>query len=138
MSSTIHADSRSQGCDLLQRAIASWRKAQVLYQGHSWQGQPEALAIAEQIAACHPECEPMLADLLLDGSQLVVAYALLTLEFMRSPVLLNRPAELLQRRSQVTMAFSGVMTSTDLGALTRQVQKRAGKRSSDQPTPAAP
>ena len=94
MSSTIHADSTRQGSDLLQRAIALWRKAQVLYQGHSWQGQPEALAIVEQIAAGHPECEPMLADLLLDGNQLVVAYVLLTLEFMQSPVLLNLPAAL--------------------------------------------
>jgi hypothetical protein len=134
MSSIIHTDSTSQACDLFQRAIASWRKAQVLYQGRSWRGQPEALAIAEQIAACHPECEPMLSDLLLDGSQLVVAYALLTLEFMQSSVLLKLPAELLQRHSHVTLSFSGIMTSTDLGALARQVQKRAGKRASDQPT----
>src|SRR5262245_49901614 len=99
MPTTIHVDTTSPGCALVQRAIPLWRKAQVLYQGLSWRGQPEALAIAEQIGAGHPECEPMLSALLLESNQLIVAYALLALELMQSSVLLNLPAELLQRRS---------------------------------------
>jgi hypothetical protein len=118
----------------MQHAITLWRKAQVLYQGCSWEGQPEALAIAEQIAAGNPECQPLLSTLLLDSNQLVVAYALLTLELMRSPVLLDLPADLLKRRSSVMLAFTGVMTPTNLGALARQVQKRARQRESERAT----
>jgi hypothetical protein len=134
MSSTTQAEHTSQESDLVQRAITLWRKAQVLYQGCSWEGQPEALAIAEQIAAGNPECEPLLSALLSDRNQLVVAYALLTLELMRSPVLLELPAELLERRSSVMLAFTGVMTTTNLGALARQIQKRAKQRASERPT----
>jgi hypothetical protein len=70
MPSTTHAESTSQESELLQRAITLWRKAQVLYQGCSWEGRPEALAVAKQIAAGNPECEPLLSALLLDRNQL--------------------------------------------------------------------
>lgn len=117
-----------QDCELLNRAIVVWRKAQVLYETPSWKGQPEARAIAEQIAGSHPECEPALASLILDGSQLVAAYALLTLELMRSPVLQNIPLEVLQQRSNVTLVCGSVKTSMDLGGWARQIQKRARER----------
>lgn len=133
MQTPIPADNSSKGCELLEHAIAKWRKAQVLYQAPSWKGQPEARAIAEQIAAAHPECEPALASLLLDENPLVVAYALLTLELMRSPVLQNLPSEVLQRRSNVTLVTGSIKTAMDLGGLARQVQKRAKGQSSDQP-----
>jgi len=110
----------------------AWRKAQVLYETPSWKGQPEARAIAEQIAGSHPECEPALASLIQDSSQLVAAYALLTLELMKSPVLQNIPPDVLQRRSKVTLVCGSVKTTMDLGGLARQIQKRAGERSSVQ------
>ena len=134
MQTPIPAQTASQGCELVDRTIAVWRKAQVLHEGPSWNGVPEARAIAEQIAAAHPECEPALASLLLDSCQLVAAYALLTLELMRSPLLKNLPSEVLQRRSNVTSVTGSFKTTMDLGGFARQVQKRALGRSIDQPT----
>jgi len=127
-------DRSSQECHLLDRAVALWRKAQVLYETSSWEGQPEARAIAEEIADSHPECELLLATLLLDSNQLVAAYALLTLELMRSSILQDLPSAVLERRSIVTLAYSGIKTSMELGALARQGQKRARKRASERPT----
>ena len=89
-------DGPSQRPELLERAVAIWRKAQILFEGLSWQGEPKAAAIVEQIAETHPEYEGDLASLLVDPSQLVAAYALQTLERMRSPLLENIPAEVLQ------------------------------------------
>jgi hypothetical protein len=129
---TLEARS-TQARDLVDYAAGLWRKAQVLYETASWEGQPEARAIAEQIAASHPECEPLLVSLLLDSSQLIAAYALLTLELMGSPSLQNLPPVLLERRSNVTLIYSGIKTSMDLGGLARQVQKRARHRSSERP-----
>jgi hypothetical protein len=127
-------DRSSQDCDLVDRAVALWRKAQVLYEASSWEGRPEARATAEQIAASHPECEPLLASLLFDNSQLVAAYALLTLERMRSSVLQDLPSAVLESRSNVALVYSGIKTSMELGILARQVQERARKRASDRPT----
>jgi hypothetical protein len=121
----LPADNPSQECEILARAIALWRKAQVLYQAPSWNGQPEPRAIAEQIANSHPECEPALGRLILDSNQLVAAYALLTLELMKSPILQNLPSEVFQRRSSVTVVCGSIKTAMDLGAWARQVQKRA-------------
>jgi hypothetical protein len=120
---------------LLDRAVALWRKAQVLHEVPSWKGQPEARALAERIAASHAASESALAALLLDSNQLVVAYALLTLELMRSPVLRDLPSELLQRRSNITIVSGSVKTGMDLGGLARQIQKRARARADVQPTP---
>jgi hypothetical protein len=131
MQASAPADNASQGCELLDRAIVIWRKAQVLHQAPSWKGEPEARAVAEQIAADRPECEPVLASLLLDKSQLVAAYALLTLELMRSSVLQSLPSEVLQRRANVTLITGSVKTTIDLGGLARQVQKRAKEWASD-------
>ncbi len=133
MQLTTVEDRPTQGRNLLEHAAGLWRKANVLYETASWEGQPEARAIAEQIAASHPECEPLLVSLLLDSSQLVAAYALLTLELMRSPSLQDLPPALLERRSNVTLIYSGIKTSMDLGAFARQIQKRARHRSSDRP-----
>ena len=121
-------DGPSQPPELLERAVAIWRKAQILFEGLSWQGEPKAAAIVEQIAETHPEYESDLASLLVDPSQLVAAYALQTLERMRSPLLENIPAEVLQRRSRVTRTMGSIMDKTDLGALARQAQRRARER----------
>lgn len=121
-------DGPGQLPELLDRAIAIWRKAQILYDGPSWEGQPRATAIAEQIAATHPEFEAHLASLLVDPSQLVAAYALWTLELIRSPLLENIPPEVLRRRSRVSVLMGSIQDTKELGWLARQAQRRARER----------
>lgn len=108
----------------LDRAVRVWRKAQIVHQTPSWDGRPEARAIAEEIAQ-HPEYEPLLLDLLADPSQLVAAYSLMALELMGSARLKELPAGLLANRSNITVAVGSVRIGMDLGGLARQVQKRA-------------
>ena len=122
--------------ELLDHAIDIWRKAQILHDRRSCQGEPKSTAIAEEIAESHPELEAPLASLLLDPSQLVAAHALWTLELMRSPLLENLPPEVLQNRSRVTLITGSLKTSTDLGSLARQAQRRARARAGV--TPASP
>jgi len=112
-------------CDIIAKAVQIWKKAQVVYQEPSWDGQPPARAIAEEIARSYPECEQKLVDLLVDNHQLVVAYALLTLEIMRSATLQNLPPELLERRSNIKLMTGSIANAMDLGGLARQIQKRA-------------
>jgi len=132
------SDNSVEECELLDRAIGAWQKAQVLHEAPSWKGQPKARAIVEELAASHPECEPALTSLLFDSRQLVVAYALLTLELMQSPSLQNLPTELLQRRSNITLVCGSIKTAMDLGGLARRVQKRAkGRTTTSHPTPPA-
>jgi hypothetical protein len=120
--------------EIIKRAAAVWRKAQVLYETPPRNGQPEARAMADAIAADHPECEQRLLGLLDDPSQLVVGYALLTLEMLGSPALRNLPSDLLARRSQITLQNGSVRTSMDLGGLARQIQKRERERA-ERPNP---
>ena len=101
--------------DALLRAVEVWKKAQVVHEWPSWEGRPEARAIAEQIALNHPECEQLLVNQLSAANQLVVAYALLTLELMNSPILRNLSPELLQRRSQITLVCGSFKNAMDLG-----------------------
>jgi hypothetical protein len=117
---------------ILERALSVWRKAQVLHEGPSWKGHPEARAIAEEIAAAHPECEESLASLLADKCQFVAGYALLTLELMRSRIIEDLPDEILQRRSNVSVVYEGIRSATDLGGLARQIRKRARGNASEQ------
>jgi hypothetical protein len=131
-------DGPTQRPELLEKAVAIWRKAQILYEFASWEGEPRARAIAEQIAESHPEYEADLAALLLDPSQLVAAYALWTLERMRSPLLENISPEVLQRRSRVSLSSGSIQTDTNLGALARQAQRRARQRAGLPPTPPLP
>jgi hypothetical protein len=114
--------------DVLRQAVAIWRKAQLLHEDPSRQGEPLARACAEEIASAHPEYEQDLFALLQDDNQLVAAYALLTLELMRSPRLVDLPEGLLGRRANVTLLSGSIKSSTDLGGLARQTQKRARER----------
>ena len=125
------------GSPLLTRAIAIWRKAQVLFETGSWEGEPAAVAIAEELAAAHPECEPALVSLLLDASQLVAAYALMTLELMESPALRNLSPEVLQRGSRVTRTTGSIKDTQELGWLARRAQRRARERAGIPPAAAA-
>jgi hypothetical protein len=112
----------------LDTAFALWRKAQVVHQAPSWDGKPEARALAEEIAASHPECEAHLAAALTNESALVVAYALLSLELMNSRLLQSLPEALLQRRSNITLVTGSFKNGMDLGGLARQLQNRAIER----------
>ena len=109
--------------EALSRAVAAWRKAQVVHHGPPWDGQPEASALVEEVAL-HPECESMLYDLLTDPNQLIVAYALITLAMMGSDRLAELPNALLQRRSGLTLQFGSIRSKIDLGAFASQFQKR--------------
>src|SRR5262245_28082247 len=113
---------------LLQRAVGLWRKAQVVYEGPTRLGWPEPLQAVQDIAANHPECHDELVKLLDADSQLVVAYALLTLQQMGSRFLESLPQSLLERRDNVTFSTGSFRTSMDLGGLARQVQKQARQR----------
>ncbi len=114
--------------EILERAFPLWRKAQVVHEGLAWEGKPEARAIAEEIAASHPECEAALVAALDNENSLVVAYALLCLELMHSIALQSLPEQLLQCRSNITLVMGSFHNGMDLGGLARQIQKRAIKR----------
>src|SRR5438876_5889367 len=101
---------------LLAEAAQVWAKAQVVYESPSWEGHPRARALVEQIAQV-PECHDGLLAFLSSPSQLVVAYALLTLESMNSPALAELPDELLEGRQQVTSLCGSFKNSMDLGGL---------------------
>jgi hypothetical protein len=110
-------------CEIVDRAVEAWKKAQVVYQSPSWEGRPEARAFVERIATEFRQCEHKLTGLLEHENQLVVAYALLTLQLMGSRRLRTLPAQLLERRSKITLRTGSFSTSMDLGGLVRQLQK---------------
>jgi hypothetical protein len=109
----------------LERAVGLWRKAQVVHEGPTRLGFPEPLEAVLEIAGGHPECHDGLVNLLSSDCQVVVAYALLTLQAMGSEVLKNLPQHLLERREKVTIDSGSFRNSMDLGGLARQIQKRA-------------
>jgi hypothetical protein len=113
---------------LIERAKAVWSKAQFVYNGPTRLGLPDALQVSLEIAQNHPECHDALLTLLLSESQLVAAYALLTLEAMGSDVVRSLPVELLDCRKQISLQTGSFRNSTDFGGLARQVQKRARQR----------
>ncbi len=117
-------DVTSAGETLLAKAVPVWRKAQIVHQAPSWEGRPEARAIAEELAD-YPECEPFLFGLLADPNQLVVAYSLVTLELMGSGRLKELPPDLLTNRSKITLMVGSVRIGKELGGLARELQKRA-------------
>ena len=120
----MERDVSSAGETLLAKAVPVWRKAQIVHQAPSWEGRPEARAIAEELAG-YPECVPFLFNLLADPSQLVVAYSLMTLELMGSSRLKELPPDLLTNRSKITLMVGSVRIGKELGGLAREVQKRA-------------
>jgi hypothetical protein len=110
--------------EMLDKASRVWAKAQIVDESPSWEGQPPARALVEQLAQI-PECHDGLLALLGSPSPLVVAYALQTLELMGSPALAELPDDLLERRQQVTFLCGTFKNSMDLGGLARQIRKRA-------------
>jgi hypothetical protein len=125
MEASVSVQKSYDHSDLIDRATKVWQNAQLVYQSPSWDGKPEARAVAEEIGSTCPQCEPALVSLLCHESQLVVAYALLTLEMMGSAALLELPAEVLHRRSNITVSSGSFRIAMDVGGLARQIQKRA-------------
>lgn len=117
--------------EVLRQAVAAWRRAQVVHQTPSWEGQPEARAAAEKIAL-HGRFESPLLGLLANSNQLVVAYALIALELMGSDRLASLPETLLANRSNLTLQFGSIRNAMDLGGFARQVRKRARVKLADQ------
>jgi hypothetical protein len=114
----------TDGRALVDQAARVWAKAQIVDESPSWQGQPPARALVEQVAACQ-ECHGELVSLLASPNQLLVAHALQALELMQSNVLADLPDELCDRTQQVTFRCGSVKNSMDLGGYARQIRKRA-------------
>src|SRR5262245_57240664 len=106
-----------EAADRLERAVGLWRKAQVVHEGPTRLGFPEPLEAVLEIARGHPECHDGLVRLLAENNQLVVAYALLTLQMMGSHVLEELPEEVLGRREKITIDIGSFRNSMDLGGL---------------------
>jgi hypothetical protein len=119
---------RDKASGRFEHAADIWRKAQVVYEGPTRLGIPEPLEAVFDIASGHPNCVDELVNLLRSDSQLVIAYALLTLQAMGCGILENLPQELLDRREKVTIHTGSFQSSMDLGGLARQIQKRARQR----------
>jgi hypothetical protein len=114
---------------ILDQAVRLWEKAQILYTAPTRSPQlPEQLAIAERIAAEYPQFHDAVVNLLSSSHQLVVAYSLMTLRIMNSPILAELSEELLNRREKVTVSAGCFVNSMDLGGLARQYRKEARRR----------
>jgi hypothetical protein len=125
------ADSRSDlqpafdpSARALAHALRLWQRSQIVYESPAWLGEPEPRKAAEDIAAAHPELHDSLVSLLDDPNQLVAAYALITLELMRSSILGQLPASLLQRRDKVTCVMGSFSQPIDLGGFARRIRKK--------------
>jgi hypothetical protein len=109
---------------VLEEAVSVWKKAQIVHDSPGKYGMPEAREYAERVAL-HPEHEKGLISLLTSPNQLVVAYALRTLELMKSSSLADLPDELLDRKEKVSFQIGSFRNSMDLGGLAREIRKRA-------------
>ena len=112
---------------LLERAAFVWQRAQLLFKAPSRLEEPEALKLVHEIVR-HPECEAGLVALLGSPKQLVVAYALMTLRWMGSSVLVKLSDELLNRRENISIQCGSFRIGMDLGGLARQYRKEARRR----------
>ena len=122
---------------ILDRAVGLWEKAQVLYATPTQSPElPAPLAVAQRIAGEYPQFHDALVSLLSSPQQLVVAYALMTLRMMNSPILAEVSDELLNRREKVTIAAGCFVNSMDLGGLARQYRKEAIRRAAANRSPA--
>jgi hypothetical protein len=115
--------------DPLEDAVAAWTKAQILFDSPSWNGKPAGRNFAEMLSE-RRDLEPQLCNLLNHEDQLVVAYAILTLELMGSRVVGDLPKELLVRNEKVTVIMGSFGDKMELGAFARHRQKEWNKRTS--------
>ena len=113
---------------VLDHAARVWAKAQLVWEEPSWEGQPEARAVAEKVAAGPLEWQEALVGLLSSPNQLIVAYALLTLEMMGSLALAELPEELMSRPGRVTFQCGSFRNAMSIGDYARQLRKQARQR----------
>jgi hypothetical protein len=81
-----------------------------------------------EILTARPDLEEKLLELLNHPHQLVVAYALLTLDRMESSTLKNLPEELLKRKEKVSLITGSFSQKMELGAFARHIQKKQRER----------
>lgn len=110
--------------EVWRRAVAAWRKAQVVHLSPSRGGESEGRTWAREVAR-RRGLEGRLWDLLADADRRVVAYAIVALELMGSDRLADLPESVLTNRSNVALQFGSVRIGTDLGGYARGVRKRA-------------
>lgn len=108
--------------NLTERALTSWAKAQVVQVSPSFEGEPEESSWIERLAESREE-EGNLIQLLESENQLVVAYALVTLERMGSKKLNAEIDKLCGRREKITLLDGSFCTPMDLGGLARRMRK---------------
>lgn len=113
--------------DLLTKAVEEWERAQILFAGPAWNGQPEARHFTELLRD-RLDLESELVELLNHKSQLVAAYSLIALDLMDSQALENLPGSLLGRHEKITTHMGSFSDKMELGAFARQIQKSWRKR----------
>lgn len=111
--------------NLFERALALWPRAQVVFEGPSWEGKPEAAALTEAIAEHGSELEAQLIANVNHPNHLIAAYCLVTLERIKSNALRSLPAALLERTEKVTWRLGSFSQMTELGAYARHKRKVA-------------
>jgi hypothetical protein len=97
----------------------------VLSLGPTWQGEPAATALVEQVVAKWPERRDQIGGLVTHPIALVVAHALLCLHRARDPMLLSLDAALLESTKAVSIQEGSFRTSSNLGSLARKWVKQA-------------
>ena len=110
--------------DIIESAIETWSKAEVVYQPSPRSATIEAVHLVNLISGEHPELEDNLIELTRHEHQLVSAYSLLTLEKMGSSSLADLDEAVLDRREKISLRQGSFANSMDLGGLARQIKKR--------------
>ena len=108
---------------ILDRAIRSWEEAGVAFL-YPVLGEPEQYELSRRIAEDYPGYfDDELFALLSSPNPVVVAQALATLGWMKSPVLAELPKQLLLDERRVSIAGC-LLASKSLGGIARQCAKQ--------------
>lgn len=121
--------------DLNKNAKKIWAKAQVLYVGVSFHGEPEALALQEIMLEKPKDYHELLVDNLEHENPLVIAYSIKILENMKSEHLCELSDKLLSMKNKITILEGSFSISTDLGGIARRakINMRKLKGKAEQP-----
>lgn len=117
--------------NLYERAVEVWAKAKVVFEGPSWENEPEPALLSEMLAARRDTYEAKVIQGVSHANHLVAAYCCLTLERMKSVALRKVPAEVLKRTDKLTWRLGSFSQATDLGAYAAHKQKVAIGRNLD-------
>ncbi len=116
---------------LFERAVDVWARAKVVFEGPSWENEPEASLLSEMMAARRDTYEAKVIGGVAHENHLVAAYCCLTLERMKSAALRTLPPAVLQRTDKLTWRLGSFSQNTDLGAYAAHKQKVAQGRKLD-------